>query len=558
MALPTPPANVGTIPHAKRAERLTTAGMVAALGIALSVGVWFRAESTRRAELTAMLGAIADRMTSRIEWQMQQELDGVRFLASLMQATEGSTPAWPLQAGLVLQENPGLDWVAWVWPDSTVHGFCARDTAVRMDEHVLRQAQFQLQTPARAIKERWGDVYEYHVFIPILVDTTRMGVVVGQVRVDSMWVRRQPSLLGATTMIVLGEDDRPVPLRIVPDSLAAPWMTMRRTITAPSGAVLRMDLKPSNEFVRQVTSRWPVWFLLTGVFLSLAIGALLIQFLRLRDFSHALERTNRDLDARLTDLSRRDQELHSLNEELGERVKQRTAELSRALREVETFNHSVSHDLRSPIGAILNFSALLEEDHGPRIEAEGRRLLERISSAAGRANQLLDSLAEFSSTEVEPAEIRVLDMTDLAERAFAEASARESVQEEVAFTVDDLPAARGEPGLVQRVFVNLIGNALKYSRGRSPRVVHVSGRVEDMEAVYGVTDNGCGFDPKHEADVFQAFRRLHGSDIEGSGLGLAIVSKVVGRLGGRVWARSDGVNGASFFFTLPKAEAPGP
>ncbi len=557
MALPKSSTPVG-IPHTKRTERLVIAGMVAALGIAMSLAVWIRAESTRRSELTAMLGTIADRMTSRVEWQMQQELDGVRFLATLMQATEGSTPAWPLQAALILQEHPGLDYVAWVWPDSTVHGFCGRDTSVRLEEDVLHQAMFQLQTPVREIQERWGDSYQYTLFIPILVDTTRMGVVVGQVHVDSLWVRRQPSLLGATTMILLGEDDRRIPLRQVPDSLAAPWMTMRRTITAPSGAPLRVDLTPSDEFVRQVTRQWPLLFLITGVFLSLAIGALVVQFLRLRDFSLALEQTNRDLDARLTELSKRDQELRSLNDELGERVQQRTAELSRALREVETFNHSVSHDLRSPIGAILNFAALLEEDHGQGIDPEARRLLERIHSAAGRANQLLDSLAEFSSAEVEPGDVRVLDMNDLAERAFAEASARESGREEIDFTVGDLPPARGEPGLVQRVFVNLIGNALKYSRGRAPRVVRVGGHVENGEAVYCVTDNGCGFDPAHEAEVFQAFRRLHGSDIEGSGLGLAIVAKVVGRLGGRVWARSDGANGASFYFTLSKAEASGP
>ncbi len=536
-------------------QRLVTAGVVALLGIVLSVAVWVRAESDRRTELTSMLGSIADRTTSRIEWQMQREVDGVRFLTTLVQSgAVGGAPAWPLQAGLILQEYPGLDWVAWVLPDSSVRGFVGRDTSVSMDPEVLRQTRFQLASQATTIHERWNDAYEYHVFAPVTVDTIRMGVIVAQARVDSLWLRRQPSLMGTYTVQLLGEDDRLIPLRVVPDSLAPPWMRMRRTITSPAGSLLRMDVVPPDDFVRQVSSGWPLMFLLTGAFLSFAIGALLIQFMRLRDFSSALERTNRDLDEKLTDLSRRDEELRRLNDDLGERVQVRTGELSRALREVETFNHSVSHDLRSPIGAILNFSVVLEEDHGDRIEPDGRRLLERIRGAAARANQLLDSLAEFSAAEVQPGAIRPLDMKDLAERAYAEALGRESLPEGVRFEVDPLPLALGDPELVHRVFVNLIGNALKYSRDRVARIVRVAGEPGPRENTYRVTDNGCGFDPARASEAFEAFRRLHGNEVEGSGLGLAIVAKIIGRLGGRVWAESDGVSGATFHFTLPPAE----
>lgn len=553
-------------PNAKRvtlalpatpARRLVTAAVITLMGIALTVAVWIRAEYDRRTELTAMLGAIADRTTSRIEWQMQRDVEGVRFLSTLTRsAGDAGMREWPQQADLILQEFPGIDWLAWVGPDSTIRQFTPRDTSASIDDEVRRQAEFQLGTQATAVHERWRGSYEYHVFIPMRADSTRLGVVVGLMHVDSSWVKRQPSLLGLYSVNLLAENGRPIALRSVPDSLAPDWMRMRRSITSPAGSLLTLDVTPSDEFVRQVTSGWPRLFLLTGAFLSLAIGALLIQFLRLRDVLRVLGRTNHDLDAQLSELSKRDEDLRKLNDELGERVQVRTSELSRALREVETFNHSVSHDLRSPIGAILNYSVVLEEDHRERIGPDGQRLLERIRHAATRANQLLDSLAEFSASEVHPGAIRPIDMKDMAERAYAEAAGRESAHGEVAITIDPLPPALGDPMLVHRVFVNLIGNALKYSRGRNPRMVHVTGQAGPAENEYRVIDNGCGFDPARASEAFEAFRRLHGTEIEGSGLGLAIVAKIIGRLGGRVWAESDGTSGATFHFTLPPAEAP--
>src|SRR5262245_33395358 len=138
---------------------------------------------------------------------------------------------------------------------------------------------------------------------------------------------------------------------------------------------------------------WAAVVLVSGILLALAVGMLVLQSLRLRDARRRLIQADRTLDLKLRELSVRDEELNRLNAELSDRVQARTAELVRTLREMETFHHTAAHDLRSPIGAILNFSAVLEDDYGARLDVEGRRMLDRIRGAANRANQLLDSLA---------------------------------------------------------------------------------------------------------------------------------------------------------------------
>jgi len=231
----------------------------------------------------------------------------------------------------------------------------------------------------------------------------------------------------------------------------------------------------------------------------------------------------------------------------------RSAELARVLREMETFNKSVSHDLRSPIGAILNFCAVLEEDYGSRLDPEGRRLLDRIRGAAGRANHLLDSLAEYSATDAGPRNVRQLDMNDLADRAFAEALGRDP-SPGVQFIRENLPAAMGDPDLVERALISLFGSALRFSRNDTPRLIRVGASPGDGEIVYRVAGSGAA-DSEPRTELSEAFRRVHGHDVEGAGLGLAIASKIVGRLGGRVWGESDGAR-ATLYFTLPSPSIP--
>ncbi len=235
--------------------------------------------------------------------------------------------------------------------------------------------------------------------------------------------------------------------------------------------------------------------------------------------------------------------------ELELRVRERTAELEVANRELDSFTYSVSHDLRAPLRAVDGFAKMLEEDHGQRLDDEGRRLLGVVRGGSQRMGQLIDDLLAFSRLGRQvPAKCRI-DMTSLAREAADELAS--GTRPEVALAT--LPPADADRALLKQVWVNLIGNALKYSGKREAPRIEIGGREEPSENTYWVRDNGAGFDMRYAAKLFGVFQRLHGPDeFPGTGVGLAIVQRVVTRHGGRVWAEGRPDEGACFFFSLPK------
>ena len=543
-------------------RRYATVGAVVLCGVLLSLAVWFRAERQRHDDIIAMLSANADRATSQLEWAMGRQVAGLRSFAEIWRVhNPDSSDTWPVEAGILLEQFPALQRVAWMTSDTTVLAFVGRDTTTRIDPELLWQARLQLSSSAALSRERWAGSYEFSTILTVRRNSGGLGAVIAEFRFDSSWVNREQTTNAIPAARMIAEDGHSVELRSQQITTAPTWMRMKRALTTPAGNLISVEWVPSDQLVRQLMSPWPVLFVFAGGLFSLAVGALMFSFLRQRDFSSALQTSNLQLNTRITELSTRDRELHELNEELAERVNQRTAALARALSELETLNHSVSHDLRSPIGAILNFTAVLEEDLGPKLGLEERRFLARIRAAASRANQLLDSLSEYmasgpSSTGNGSSTLGMvpLDMSTLVHGALSEAQGRDGGTSRLEFTMDPLPTPIGDPALVHRVLVNLLGNALKYSRDRDPRKVHVAGCVDSGECVYSIIDNGRGFAPAQAGEIFQPFRRLHESDVEGSGLGLAIVSRLITGMGGRVWAESDGATKAALFFTLPRAE----
>ncbi|MEX0745027.1 MAG: ATP-binding protein [Phycisphaeraceae bacterium] len=240
-------------------------------------------------------------------------------------------------------------------------------------------------------------------------------------------------------------------------------------------------------------------------------------------------------------------------EQLEIRVRERTAELEAANQELAAFSYSVSHDLRAPLRAVDGYARMMQEDFAERLGEEGRRQLGVVREEARRMGQLIDDLLAFSRAGHQALLAARIDMAELARDVAAELAA-EYPQAEV--QVGDLPPAAADPALLRQVWLNLIGNALKYSaRERAPRV-EIGGRADGAQAEYWVQDNGAGYDERYAHKLFGVFQRLHGAhEFPGTGVGLAIVQRVVARHGGRVWAAGKPGAGARFSFALPASRS---
>jgi signal transduction histidine kinase len=243
--------------------------------------------------------------------------------------------------------------------------------------------------------------------------------------------------------------------------------------------------------------------------------------------------------------------VRQMNERLERDVQERTHQLSVANRELESFSYSVAHDLRAPLRGMSGFARILMEEHGAKLDDEGRGHLQRIHSNALLMGHLIDALlglARVTRGEMHPTDI---DLSALARSVAAPLAAAESGHLVELVVADDL-RARIDPVLARTLLENLIGNAWKFTRdAQQPKVEIGSAPVEDGRAFY-VRDNGVGFDMTRAHKLFQPFQRLHTTqDFPGSGVGLATCRRIVERHGGWIWAQSAPGHGATFFFTLP-------
>lgn len=255
------------------------------------------------------------------------------------------------------------------------------------------------------------------------------------------------------------------------------------------------------------------------------------------------------LDAELAENRRIAGELKRQQEHLEERVSERTRQLEDANRELESFSYSVSHDLRTPLRAIDGFSHQVLNRYADKLDDEGRHYLNLVRDNAQKMGRLIDDILAFSRMgrlEMSRAEV---DMEALARAVFEEVRAASG--REISVEFKPLPPATGDLAMLRQVWVNLLGNAVKFTRNKTAQI-EVGACRESAETVYYVRDNGAGFDMRYADKLFGVFQRLHGEEeFEGTGIGLATVKRIVTRHGGRVWAQGKVNEGATFYFALP-------
>jgi PAS domain S-box-containing protein len=255
----------------------------------------------------------------------------------------------------------------------------------------------------------------------------------------------------------------------------------------------------------------------------------------------------------ITERRQAEDEIRRLNEELEQRVIERTAQLETANKELESFSYSVSHDLRAPLRSIDGFSRIIFEEYGDKVDDEGKRILNVVRDSTKKMGVLIDDLLALSRIGRKDIEFTKIDMNKLAKTVCDEVITN-IPEKHIQFSIDPLPSAYGDPIMIHQVFLNLLSNAIKFTEPRETAIIKVGVLDVDNENIYYVKDNGVGFDMQYAGKIFGPFQRLHNDEeFKGTGIGLAIVHRIINRHGGRIWAEAKVDEGATFYFTLPKS-----
>lgn len=507
-------------------------------GVGLSLGFWLLLVADRRATLLATTTAASAELRAAVEYGLGEQLGVLEGLADLWKEFGlRPLPEWTANVDQRVDRLPGLVSVTWVDLDEPQKRIAVgrerSDSEIELDD---AEARLHAAAPHFTGPERDGSgEVIYRIFLPVETRDER-GVLVARFQVVPFLEAAVRARSRGYALDVFW-DDVPIFSRGTPSS--DPWQRwwhVEEPVALPMGGTWRVAHRPTAPYASDRLTPTPHYLLAAGIVLSFVLAMVAYQMQVIARQASSLRASNRSLEGDVAD---------------------RTAELQDAVNELEAFNYSVSHDLRSPLSAILNFATILEEDYEDRpLDEKARTILGRIRRSASRALQLLEDLLRLSQTGRTTLELAPVDMGALARETFAQVRAAES-DSDVELLVDPLPPAVGDRALLGDVFSNLFSNALKYSRGCEKRQVHVAGRFEDGECLYTVVDNGRGFDMRFADKLFALFERLHPeADVEGTGVGLAMVARIVKRHGGRVWGEGTPGNGARFSFTLPRKEAP--
>lgn len=257
----------------------------------------------------------------------------------------------------------------------------------------------------------------------------------------------------------------------------------------------------------------------------------------------------------ITERKEAEDEVHRLNIDLEQRVVERTHQLELANKDLEAFTYSVSHDLRAPLRAIQGFTRIALEENAELPEIT-RGYMDRVVMSSKRMEQLIDSLLMLSKLGRQKLKRSTVDLTKLFRETIAEQKEQQR-DRSLEYHLSQLPACNGDETLLRQVVVNLMSNAVKFTRKRQPAKIEIGAIKQGGATIFFVKDNGVGFNMTYAEKLFGVFQRLHNQEeYEGTGVGMAMVANIIRRHGGRIWAEAEPDKGATFYFTIGEKPLP--
>ena len=558
--------------------RLLAAVLIGLAGILLSVVGWKALRSTERARIESGLESTATGLASAFEAALGLQLEHLQDLGHSwgVAGTEDSD-RWRADAKLFRELNEEclvLEWDPRSPPSTplvsgtpeamsllvTLHD----DSAAESARHVA------VSSRTEASLGPWADPDGRPIvetLIPVAVAEDQVSVLTAlidpAVALDRMAGTRDEDfalevLWGRVPLFRRGE----------PAGGELSGLVEERSFRAGSpGTEWSVAVRPSRKLLAspQQLLQWMV--LIGGIVVSMLIAITFwvgqVAMLRNRDLfgaTVALQEQGRELERAGEKARKLDERITAVREERRILMMSLKAEMEArasgaasdpAVSELETFTYSVSHDLRSPMGAILNYAAVLAEDYHDALGPEGQEYLRRISSSAQRAIGMMDGLLAFSRVGRQELKLAEVDVARMVREIHAELCQSRPGARPV-LSMGDLPPIEGDQTLLWTLFSNLLSNAFKFTQGVQDPRVQVGGYVQGPDVVYYVEDNGIGFDMRHASKLFGVFERLpSGEHHEGHGVGLAVVERIARRHGGSVRAEGVPGKGATFFVTLP-------
>lgn len=532
--------------------------VILVLGASLSLVVWQNVSHRGEVEIERETQGYATALRDVLEAELDR-LDGMVRRRTQIWATSGfldDPVAWRESAGVMLAENPAIL--------GLMHGdlpleIVGSTEGQQLLREVMPQARRLTATPD-------GDF-----LVGPLMATDGRSILALQVGAAAEGIPRPGvfSIFDAQRLledlfdkraigfgIRLSAGGREVYRRDWPSDEPSASLRKTESVVLPEGEPWQLEAAPASGVAAAggvALARWdqgPAIALATGLLASALIAAAVHYGTLAWRRDRMLQRINQELEKQIVDTRRGQGELREFSAALEGRVLERTRELNDTIVELETFNYSVSHDLRGQLGAVINFAAILDEDYSERLDATAKDYLQRIVKSATSAVSMMDALLAFSRSGRAELNKVHLDMkrvaTEVAEQLTANLPELKS-----AVTVGDLPDAFADENMMRLIFTNLISNACKFTRPGEGAQVEVGGEHGSDEMIYFVRDQGVGFDMRYADKLFKVFERLHASEgFDGHGVGLAIVARMVRRHAGRYWAQGAVGKGATFFFTV--------